>query len=203
MESRDLLSITPILAEVSGPVIPPAVSAAATGTLTPHEIARERFTAALAGKYIVGNPPMTDQVRQFRLIATGSSSASFHVETIIRLFTPKDPTQPVTGIASIIPRNIAQTGSILILDLTGSTSSLDRFGRPTHMTWTSDTNSGGLFTNTENGFGTGQGTLDITYSRKSPPPNRGASAGGVKTIFKGMINTSGVTNTLVYNIQRF
>ena len=72
---------------------------------------------------------------------------------------PTDPTQPITGQAVMIVKNVSNTGNELILDLQGDPTSLDQMGRPTRYTWTVDPASGDLFTES-----TGQGTAEAGNS---------------------------------------
>jgi hypothetical protein len=213
VEPRTLMSVTPLLAlgAVHRAAVAHADAAAPGGAIAPistgqptaKTLAKERFTAASRGKFLVGRGQFTDQSRQYLIIGEGSSNASLHVQVVLKVFTPTDPSKPVTGTATIIPRNVSSTGSILVLDLSGSASDVDGAGRPTRLNWVVDGNSGGLFTQTANTAGqANSGTLQIDYLNGSVRPHRGLSDGVALTRFDGLIYLSGVSNIIGYNVPR-
>ncbi len=223
LESRDLLSVVPLFmahraAVNSGPSVQAilansanAAEAAAgnngtASTATPQptarELLRQRYVAKVSGTYTTGPGRYTDQLMQGSVLAAGNSNQSFNMDLQLRYFVFTDPTQPITGVAALIPRNSGTTGSNLILDLTATPPSVP--GQlPTHFTWKVDSTSGGLYTNANSSspsssgsFGTGQGTLDIHYA----PSGRGrggvTSKGKVFIIVHGSINADGIFSNI-------
>ena len=86
----------------------------------------------------------------------GSSNDFLHGDVSMAFVTPVDPTQPITGEAVLNDKNNNGNGQIGFV-LQGDRSSLDRFGRVTRFTFTSDPNIyGGIFftTTTSNSLGT-------------------------------------------------
>jgi hypothetical protein len=160
------------------------------GQPTPHELLRQRFTAKASGSFVSGPGRFTDQSLQGSIEATGGSSDSLHIDLRMQFFVPNDPTQPVTGVAALIPRNVSTTGSTLILDLTA----LPRGGStalPGHFTWTVDGSSGGLYTSA-GGFGTGQGTLDVHYGALRNGRGRAFEMGRASVVVQGLVNAGGI-----------
>src|SRR5262245_41468135 len=78
LEVRDILSSASLIASSGGlNLIPPSktiVPLQASETLTPHELARERFSARFKGPFVVGLPRFTDQVSQTYIFGGGISS---------------------------------------------------------------------------------------------------------------------------------
>lgn len=203
LEARGLLSVVPIfmarghLAAHDPPALLTSISASDPGTLaaaagqpTPHELARQHFVSKASGSFVTGPGRYSNQALQAYINASGGSTHSLHVDVQVRYFVPTDPTQPITGVATLIPRNVSTTGSTLILDLqappaAGSTA------LPGHFTWTVDPTSGGLYTNA-GGFGMGQGTLDVHYVAGGKRPGRVFSAGRAFLVLHGLINADGI-----------
>ena len=106
------------------------------------------------------------------------------------LFNPVDPTQPITGEAALIVKNVANTGNLLALTLHGDPQPGDH-GLPTRLTWTVDDNSGGNYTGA-----TGQGTAQIVYFPAGKLPKRAFGAGRFGIVFRGEVATVGVFNVV-------
>jgi len=94
-----------------------------------------------------------------------------------------------TGLAVLIVKNVTNSGNLLVLDLVGDTSTLDRAGRPTRFNWTVNGASGGTFSGA-----TGQGTLEVLYR---PDGRAQARTGSVGLIFRGSVDTNGVSDILL------
>jgi hypothetical protein len=166
-------------------------SAQLASTPTPHELAREQFSARFKGPFVTGLPRFTDQISQTYLYGGGISSAFLHGDLQLAFSIPKDPTQPITGQATMTVKNVSNTGNQLILDLQADPGSLDQAGRPTRFTWTQNPASGGIFTN-----GSGSGTAQIQYTPGRRRPLRSFSAGTAGVLFQGTLFTTNLTNTL-------
>jgi hypothetical protein len=197
LETLDLMSVVPIyMAHQMGhsrtvpTLAPAAITSSETGQPTPHELARQRFVAHANGPFVTGPGRFTDQLLQGSIEASGGSNQSLNLVLRMAFFVPTDPTQPVTGVATLIPRNVSTTGSTLILDLTAAPGSGTN-ALPTHFTWTVDPSSGGLYSNAA-GFGMGQGTLDVHYRRGGKAARRNFPAGHASVAVKGLINTGSV-----------
>jgi len=169
----------------------PAADSTDVGQPTARELARQAFTAKFSGMYVAGPGRYTNQKAQFFITGGGMSTAFLKGDVQVGLFTPVDPSQPTTGIAALIDKNASNSGNILVLDLQGDTSTLDSAGRPTHFTWTVDGSSGGTFSGA-----TGSGTLDIRYWTGGKRIANAPRSGKAGVIFKGLVNTNGVTNIL-------
>lgn len=157
---------------------------------TQHEVARETLIVKQQGEYIVGPPRFTSQSFQIAFKMAGGSNQSYHANMLMAIFMPKQPGAPITGVAAIMPKNIAETGSMLVLDLVGDPSSLDH-GLPTHFTWTADSNSGGIYL-AGGSQGTGYGTLDIHYMASGRLRQRATGGGAANVVIQGLVNVGGV-----------
>jgi hypothetical protein len=192
LEPRSLLSVAPIfyanMARSARAV--PAAADVSSPLPVPHEQVREAFDAKFSGRYIVGPGRFTDQAFQIYISGGGTASAFLHGNLLMEIFTPVDPASPTTGAASLVVKNVSNTGNLLGLTLQGDPV-VDRLGRPTHMTWTVNGSSGGTF----NGA-TGQGTVEIRYTPSGKLPPRALGAGGAAVIFRGQVNTTGIGNIL-------
>ena len=166
---------------------------------TPHEVVRQTLVSKFTGTYIVGPPRFTNQAYQVVIKGQGMSNQSFHEYLQMSFFFPKNPaTDPILGIADLIPKNVDITGSFNILDLSGDPNQPTRFhGLPTHFTWTADSNSGGvyLFSN-QPGVGAGAGVLDIHFMPGGSLRKRATGGGKVAVVVQGVINTSGVVSDI-------
>jgi hypothetical protein len=196
MESRDLLSA------LSVRLHPATTSLASTAVQTrqgaddmvptAHENAREAFGARFQGPFVTGPGRFKGDALLTYVKGGGTSNQFLHGNVLIQITTPKDPTARVTGTAELIAKNVATTGTILVLTLDGSAPS-DTSKPPTHLTWTVNSSSSGLYTNA-----TGQGTLDLIYFPGGHRPQRSFDAGSAGAVFKGKINATGVGNILVF-----
>jgi hypothetical protein len=188
LEARDLPTPPTFLAGS------PRVDLAALAAMpqpTAHEQAREAFVGKFKGGFITGPGRFTDQASQTFISGGGTSSAFLHGDLQMAVYTPRNPSGATTGIAALIVKNVSSSGNLLVLDLQGDTQSLDRRGRPTKFTWTVDGNSGGTFSGA-----VGQGTVEIQYRPGGKIPKRATGAGTAGVIFRGSINTNGVTDVL-------
>jgi hypothetical protein len=199
LERRDLLSVIPILETLAHQAnlrtrasvqVGPAQTSESTAQPTPHEVARERFIAKLSGQYVTGPGRFTDQSLQALVLGTGGSNQALRMQMQLRFYMPTDPSQPTTGQAALFDKNVANTGSALILDLTAAPQA-GSAGLPTSFTWTVDGSSGGLWTNA-----VGQGTLQVHYVRGGKLPRRANGAGRAYLVFQGAVNTTMVGNDL-------
>lgn len=194
LETRDLLSVVPSLAARGRPPERLAPLAALgdsnpPGRPTPHEVARRAFVAKFDGPFVTGPGRTTAQAFQSLLQGGGTSNMFLHGNLLMGLFVPKDPAEPITGLAMLVVKNVSDTGDLLLLDLQGDATSFDRQGRPTHLTWTVNGGSGGTFTDAE-----GEGTVEIRYRPGGRLPRRASAAGQAGVMFYGQISTTGVTN---------
>ena len=125
----------------------------------------------------------------------GNSSAFLHGDLQLGYFTPADPTQPVFGQATMIVKNVSNTGNLLVVDFTAVPGAVDRHGRPTRFTWTVDPASGGAFSQ-----GAGSGTMSLIYSPGHFPGQQhlhnALSGGHMGVIFQGTLGTTNLNSTL-------
>lgn len=191
LDSREFPSLTPAHL-VASPVFRQGVLARALQSeLTPHETARRKFSATFSGQFVQGQGRLTTQASQIYMSGGGGSSAFLHGDVQLALFLPTDPTQPITGAAALASKNVSTSGSLLMLDLVGDPTSLDRKGRPTRLTWTVGDSSGGTFQGA-----TGSGTAQIRYRPSGASGGRVFGTGGADVLFQGSIDTLGITNVL-------
>lgn len=199
LERRDLLSVIPILENLAHQAnlrtqaavhVAPAQTSGTAPQPTPHEVARERFIAKLSGEYITGPGRFTNQSLQALVLGTGGSNQALRLAMQMRFYMPTDPTQPTTGQAALFDKNVANTGSALVLDLTAAPQAGTN-GLPTSFTWTVDGTSGGLWSGA-----VGQGTLQVHYAPGGKLPRRANGAGRVYLVFQGAVNTTMVGNDL-------
>ena len=142
-----------------------------TGNPTSHELAREQFKATFTGTYVLGNGRYDSQSHSFVFRGAGSGSYFLHGDVQLGTVTPKDPTKPLSGLLTIFDRNI-NTNFVMGLDLAGDqVTGVDKFGRPTKLTYTTDVNvSAGISVESLS-----QGTITIKYH------SRGHTARGVNS----------------------
>jgi hypothetical protein len=171
MEARELLSGLGVHAAASSITTDPAPPA------NRHEVARRAFSGRFSGPVVAIPPRTTDNARGFGLVGQGSTNQFLHGFMQMVYFTPASPSGELSGAATLSDRNV-NNAAIVGLDFAGSSQDVDRFGRPTHLTWTVSGASNGPYSLAE-----GSGTVVIRYQ------GRNALA-----IFNGSINTSGVTN---------
>lgn len=184
LEKRDLpATIAPIARPVAVSVAVAPLDDAATPTLTAREIARQRFVAGFVGTYGAGAPQFTDQSRQIAIVAKGGGNQFLHGNLVLKVNLPGAAGGNFEGSASLRDRNVNNT---LLLDLRGDPSSLDRFGRPTRMSWTVNNNGSGTYTASN-----GSGVLTIRYPGGKASGN---GAGQAVVNFQGSVNTTNVSN---------
>lgn len=162
-----------------------------SGTPTLREQHRQAFSARFKGDWTTGPGRFTNQASQTFITGGGNSNMFLHADVQLGFFTYKDPSQPATGLASLIVKDVGNTGNELVLDLTGDPTSLDRRGRYTRFTWTVDGSSGGAFSGAS-----GEGTLKLIYMPGGKYTKRAFGGGTAGSIFTGSVYTNGVTNIL-------
>lgn len=187
LEGRDLPSALAPRAVLPGRV---RITDTPTGTPTRHERARERFSATFFGPYVLGRGRFVEQARQASFQGGGTSSAFLHGNFLMALFTPEDPSEPITGTATLFDKNYPQTGNSLVLDLTADRDSM-REGLPTRLSWEVSDSSQGAFLEAK-----GQGTATIRYLPGGPLPARALAAGRAGVQFRGQVITNGAVNPL-------
>jgi hypothetical protein len=150
------------------------------GTPSNQELARERFSAVFAGPMTIGPGRFSDQAKIIFMRGVGGSTAFLHGDYQMAIVIPTDPSAPITGEAYLEDKNNNSAGNFGLM-LTAVPGSLDRFGRPTAMTFTADPNiySGAFYTDSATG------TVTIRYSK-----------GAARATFQGRIYTLGLTNPL-------
>lgn len=158
---------------------------------TQREKLREAFSARFKGDFTTGPGRFTDQSSQTYIFGGGNSNMFLHADLQLGYYTYKDPSQPATGLASLIVKNVGNTGNQLNLDLVGDPSSIDRRGRYTRFSWTVDAGSGGTYSGA-----TGQGTLRLIYMPGGKFAKRAYGGGTAGAIFTGSVYTNGVSNIL-------
>jgi hypothetical protein len=130
-----------------------------TGTLTPREQKRERFTATFKGNYTVGAGQFSSQSLLIHIKGIGAATTMAHPDIQIRIVKPADPTLPNSGVLAVFDRNLNSNTS-LGLDFSGPSQLVDRAGHPNDFNQVSlDANiSAGLY---DEGFA--QGVIHIRY----------------------------------------
>lgn len=195
LEVREVLT-APIL--LAGPVHHARSFAAQLAALDPspgaptrREQLRQSFSARFKGDFTTGPGRFTDQSSQTYMFGGGNSSMILHADVQLGFFTYKDASQPPTGLAALIAKDIGNTGNELDLNLVGDPASIDRRGRTTRFTWTVAESSGGTFSGA-----TGHGTLRLIYMPGGKFTGRAFGGGTAGAIFKGSVYTNGINNIL-------
>ena len=153
-------------------------------TPTTHEINRQAFRAGFSGRYYQGPGRFTDQGTTYLFRGLGSSSAFVHGDLAMAVVTPADPNAPFVGEAVMNDKNW-NSASILGLSLSGDRSAVDSQGRPTQLTYVSNTaTNAGTF-----GGSSASGTATIRYGTT---PNSPATV-----TFRGSLYTSGIADQLI------
>ena len=166
----------------------------ATPTPTAREIARQHFSGQFQGTYLVGPGQYSNQAATIRIEAGGHSNQSFNANLQLILLTPLDQVNgTTTGGASVQGRNVATSGTSLVLDLTAPPTG--RGGLPTTGTWVVNASSGGAYSSA-GPFGAGSGTFKIRYVPSGSVPKGAHGAGRVAVVLQGMVYSSGVTNPI-------
>jgi hypothetical protein len=149
LESRDLPSSHPLGPALPGKHYPapdvqqfvPLLYPPGTPQPTPAEIQRESFVIKGQGRYTIGPGRFDTQtiaIHGYGKPATSNLSRKIHFQ--YGVFEPRDPTQAVTGVMSLVGGNFLQNGSLLIIDLQGPTGT-EVNGLPTHLFWVPDANA--------------------------------------------------------------
>ncbi len=194
MEARSLLSSNPALAialaqESARASVEPVITTfpdpppfdPGPGNPLPRKLARQRFHATFSGPLTVNPPLFTGQSKILYFHGTGTSNQFLHGDYQMAIILPKNPADPITGGAYLQDRNINSQGQIA-LDLIADPQSLDRFGRPTRLTFTDNSNIfAGIYADPY-----ASGTVVIHYSKNN-------TAG---VVFNGQVYASGITNPL-------
>ena len=130
-----------------------------TGTVTAHELRRERFVARFTGTYTIGPGRTSTEAFQTFIAATGTANTMLHSDIQVRIITPTDPSAPISGVSTIFDRNL-NSNTTLGLDLLAPQPGVDRRGRPTQFpSLTPDVNaSAGVYVDPY-----GQGVMTIRY----------------------------------------
>jgi hypothetical protein len=104
---------------------------APTGTLTKREQKRERFVANFVGTYSVGAGRTGDESIQTFITGAGSANTIRHGDIQLLLVTPKNPSQPIGGVAAIFDRNL-NTNTVVGFDVAAPQTSqfINRHGLP-------------------------------------------------------------------------
>ena len=170
------------------------VSTASTTPIpTTREIARQHYSGVFQGSFLVGPGQYTDQAATIRIEASGHSNQSYNANMQMILLTPLDQVNgSTTGAASIAARNVATSGTSLILNLAAPPAT-SRGGLPTSGTWTVSNGSGGAYI-AAGPFGNGSGTFKIRYVANGNVPQGAHHAGRVVVVLQGQVYSSGVTN---------
>lgn len=174
-----------------------STAASTSGSPTPHERARENFTAVFYGPYVIGPARFTGDSSQTYTNSGGTSSSFLHGNLQLGFETPTSPSQGPTGTATLYPKNYLMTGSYLVLELQGSPANR-RDGRATSFTYTVHSSSSGMYSNAS-----GSGTVQLIYH---PGPHGGGilhahgfPTGNVSVIFRGTLILDGTVNPLRLN----
>ncbi len=163
-----------------------------TGNRTPHEVAREQYLATYTGTYVIGRGRFDSQSRMLTFHGAGTSTVALHSDAQLGIVTPKDTNQPLSGLLTMLDRN-NNTNFIYGVDLAGDqVTSVDRFGRPTHLTYTTDVNvSSGIAVESIS-----QGTITIRY-HSAGHASRGIFSQGIATmVVRGQIYSLGASQNL-------
>jgi hypothetical protein len=171
-------------------------------TPSPSTVRRQIFVARWEGQYAVGPPRFSDRASTIHIYGvSGGSNQFLKGKFQIAIFSPSDPhatptpgdpyANQVTGVASLVPQNVLQSGSQLVLDLNSGTSTgAASSGLPTRLSWTYDFNASAGAYAAPVGFLQGAGILDIKYI-PDPRPLPGTMGSGKAIVtFQGLINAS-------------
>ncbi len=175
-------------------------------TLTPRGRAAALFKTQGSGPYAVSPPLYNSQTKAVTYLGTLHSTQFLHGTLLMRIELNKDGT--ADGFAAVRNRNVAATGSILVLDIGGFAqnaagtgqsipSTFDSLGRPVTLGFNVDTNaSGGVYAGAY-----GQGTLTITYNGNHGKSKN--SAGSATVFFNGLVLPNNVADITQYDIPKF
>jgi hypothetical protein len=172
--------------------------------MTPSKstVHRQIFVARWEGQYTVGPPRFSDRASTIHIYGvSGGSNQFLKGKFQIAIFPPSDPNatptpgdpyaNQVTGVASLVPQNVLQSGSQLVLDLnSGSGTVAASADMPTQLSWTYDFNASAGAYAAPVGFLQGAGIADIKYI-PDPRPLPGTMGSGKAIVtFQGLINAS-------------
>ncbi len=193
LESREVLTSPIMLAGAvpQAPLVSALDALNPSGTPTQREQRRASFSARFQGDFTTGPGRFTNQSYQLYMFGGGNSNMFLHGDLQLGYFAYKDATQPPTGLAALIVKNVGNTGNELDLNLVGDPSSVDRLGRYTRFNWTVNDSSGGMFTGAS-----GEGTLRLIYMPGGKFTKRAYGGGTAGAIFQGSVYTNGITNIL-------
>jgi hypothetical protein len=150
------------------------------------------FIATMYGAFGGGPGHLSGQSQTLIYRSAGTASQFLHGYLTMSFVKPTDPTAPIVGNANLIAKNVGQSGTELLLDLTADPTSLVD-GLPTRFTWTVNSSSSGFYIGAS-GSGTGQ----IVYVPGHGSFQHFSGAGNFGVRFQGTIFTVPVTNILVY-----
>lgn len=156
----------------------------------PVALKQARFVAALGGSYTIGPGRLAGQAWQTYLVGSGTANAFLRGDFQLAFATPSDPSGPALGLATLVPRDNFQTGSLLVLDLE-SRGPADPLGRTTRFTWTVNDASSGTFANAD-----GEGTLELRLVPGGRVPRPARESGRVATLFLGTLRGPDTGNLL-------
>jgi hypothetical protein len=162
-------------------------------TLTPAGLARARFVTHASGPYTLATPSLRGISKEIFYIGNVQSTQFLHGTMVMRIDIPSTPGTPITGVAALRDRNVNSTGNQVLLDLTGTAT--DAQGRPTQLSWTVNSNSGGSYVGSP-----GQGTVTITYQKNGHSKH---SVGGATSVFKGLILTNSIGTNINFTLPKF
>jgi hypothetical protein len=200
--ARQALATTEALAS-QGPAsnATPALTtgSATASTPTPRTLRRAVFVAKFKGVYFVGPPQFTDESQRIFLNVSGGSNQILRANALVVINTPASGSLPTTrATANIFGRDIATTGSNLVLDLSAPPLGNPR-SLPTHLTWTINGASAGTYAlasmpaDPNNPGSPLPGTLDISFHpTRRGGPGGAFSMGTATLVFRGSIFTTGV-----------
>lgn len=150
------------------------------GNPLPRELARERFHAAFSGSFYAAPPLYTGESKILSFRGLGTSSQFVHGDYQMAIILPKNPADPTTGGAYLQDKSLNSTGAIAF-DLMADPQSFDRQGRPTRLTFTTNSN---IFSGVDY-CPQGSGTVRIRYFKDT-----------AAVFFDGLLFTNGITNPL-------
>jgi hypothetical protein len=176
-------------------------------TPTNQEIHRQTFIARWAGQYTVGAPRFSDRASTIHFYSPSGGSNQFQSGKFqMVLFPPANPNatptpgnpyaNQTTGVAGLFTKNFLQSGNLLVLDLIGASGSGSGAANlPTHLSWTYDGDSAGLYA-APGQFTQGTGVIDIHYIPDAVPRTGTLGSGRMIVTIQGLINLGQVTNPL-------
>jgi hypothetical protein len=194
LEARDLPSVAPMLyasqaRRLAGAHVRADQQAPQTG---PILLRSSPFSSQMAGSYTIGPARLPGQSQVVLFKGAGGANQFAHGWFLMSLVTPTDPAAPIQGNANLIEKNVGQSGTELILDLTADPQSLVG-GVPTRFSWTVDGSSSGFYIGA-----TGSGTGRIVLHPSGRLPRGAIGAGHFSVAFQGQIQTTPITNILVF-----